>query len=141
MDIINTKTDAIPSITRTNSSRAASIPTILTILGIAVIALLWLNDVGIGTAKPAKCRSTASNTPPQRSLTPDPHTANIPLRGEMKLTLQGFPARPSNLTAAPGGSGEITLSWDDLNDTAITKYQYRQWKRSETASNPERSPQ
>ena len=36
-----------------------------------------------------------------------------------------LPARPSGLTAAPG-NGSVTLSWDNPNDSSITKYHYRQ---------------
>ena len=35
------------------------------------------------------------------------------------------PGRPTNLSAA-AGSEQVTLSWDNPNDTSITKYQYRQ---------------
>ena len=50
---------------------------------------------------------------------------DLPDGGELKPASQSAPAAPANLTATPGGSGEMTLSWDDPNDATITKYQYR----------------
>ena len=35
------------------------------------------------------------------------------------------PAAPANLAAAPGDT-EVTLSWNNPNDSSITKYQFRQ---------------
>ena len=122
---MNTQPNAIPSITRTNSSRSAGIQRIIIILGIVVVGLLLFNDAGIRTAQASQVPVNNIEYTSQRALASDPHTTDITPGGERKPALQGTPTRPANMTATPGGSGEMTLSWDDPNDTAITKYQYR----------------
>ena len=49
-----------------------------------------------------------------------------PASGNKHAKPQQAPAAtPANLTAA-AGVGEVTLSWDDPNDSTITAYKYRQ---------------
>ena len=50
--------------------------------------------------------------------------AVAPLEADDPLTATPLFAAPSNLTAAPG-DGQVTLSWDDPDNDAISKYQLK----------------
>ena len=57
--------------------------------------------------------------------------------GEAKSAPRSTLIAPAGLAAAPAGTGEIVLSWDDPNDVTITGYQYRYQTPSDTGWNPD----
>ena len=54
------------------------------------------------------------------NISDDVYTATLLLEGTAPAAVTGF--------AAAAGNGEVTLSWDDPNDSTITHYEYR-WRR------------
>ena len=78
----------------------------------------------IQTATPADpMPSTPVDPPPATPTDPPPATPVDPMPS---TPVDPMPAKPEGFTATAGpGSGQVTLSWDDPDNSAITRYSYR----------------